>query len=119
MNPMRLDEEAAGGMPRALWTLWTRAGTTRPSWSNPELVKHCLQSWAHHNPGWPLRALDRDSLPAYVGLDAVIPFLSEESTIMVASDLVRLDLLHAHGPGGAKEAPRSGSRHRLGIHSPP
>ena len=89
---MRSPPPLPGGTPRTIWTFW------RQGWEHaPELVRRCLRSWAHHNPGWTLRALDRDSLPAYAGIDEAVPLLADVRSIMTASDLARLDLLRAHG----------------------
>lgn len=67
-------------------------------WENaPELVKRCLHSWQHHNPGWTIRLLDADTLPDWVDLSDFSPAPEENFPVQAFSDIVRLHLLAKHG----------------------
>ncbi len=50
-------------VPRTIWILWLQGRENAP-----ELVKRCLRSWEYHNPGWTIRVLDAETLPAYIDL---------------------------------------------------
>jgi hypothetical protein len=54
-------------------------------------VRACQASWRNHNPDWTLNALTRESLPAFLDDD---PQLEPDE---VASDLIRMELLHRFG----------------------
>ncbi len=66
-------------------------------WENaPELVKRCLCSWQHHNRGWTIRALDRETLSRWVDLSELsLPV--ENCNLAWLSNLVRINLLRTHG----------------------
>ncbi len=83
--------DAASDFPRIIWIFWYQG------WENaPELVKRCLRSWQYHNPGWTIRALDRESLSAYVDLGELsLPM--DNCNLAWLSDLVRINLLRTHG----------------------
>ena len=70
----------------------------RQGWENaPELVKHCLRSWKHHNPGWTIHALDGENLSAFVDLGDLAPSPDSGFTVQCLSDFIRFSLLKAHG----------------------
>ena len=82
----------ANDFPRTIWLLWHQG------WENaPELVKSCLRSWQYHNPGWTIRALDAENLPAYVDLSDFSSAPDEDFTLQAWSDIVRIELLHKYG----------------------
>ena len=63
----------------------------------PELVRRCLRSWEYHNPGWTIRALDAETLPAYVDLSDFSAASERDFTVQTLSDLLRLGLMSTHG----------------------
>lgn len=55
------DEDA---LPNIIWMLWLQG------WEKaPPLQTECLQSWKLYNPGWEVKAISRDDLPALLGDD--------------------------------------------------
>ncbi len=67
-------------------------------WENtPELVTRCLRSWEYHNPGWTIRALDADTLPACVDLSDFSAAPAKDFTPQALSDIVRIELLATYG----------------------
>ncbi len=78
--------------PRTIWMFW------RQGWdAAPELVRRCLRSWEYHNPGWTIRALDAETLPAYVDLSDFSAAPERDFTVQTLSDLLRLSLMSTHG----------------------
>ena len=70
----------------------------RQGWdAAPELVRRCLRSWEYHNPGWTIRALDAEALPAYVDLSDFSAAPEKDFTVQTLSDLLRLGLMSTHG----------------------
>ena len=63
-----------GDFPRTIWTYWHQG------WEHaPELVQRCRRSWEYHNRGWTIRALDAETLPAYVDLSDFSPSPDRDS----------------------------------------
>jgi len=62
----------------------------------PELVRRCIGSWRHRNPGWTVRVIDRESIWDHVDLgDLSLPM--DGCSLPWLSNLVRFDLLARHG----------------------
>ena len=81
-----------GDFPRTIWTYWHQV------WEHaPELVQRCRRSWEYHNRGWTIRALDAETLPAYVDLSDFSPSPDRDFTLQAWSDVIRIHLLHKYG----------------------
>ena len=78
--------------PRTIWTLWLQGRENAP-----ELVKRCLRSWEYHNPGWTIRVLDAETLPAYIDLSDFAATPEKDFTPQALSDIVRIELLATYG----------------------
>jgi len=62
----------------------------------PELIKHCIRSWRHHNPGWTVRVMDKKNIWDHVSLDDLsLPM--DNCSLPWLSNLSRFDLLGRHG----------------------
>ena len=75
--------------PRRVFLLWMQG------WDKaPELVQKTRQSWILHNPGWDIVCLNQTTLMQWVDTEK-LPY--QNMSIIVAADLVRLNLLATHG----------------------
>ena len=80
-----------GGPPRTIWFAWLQGLDDAP-----DVVKRCLTSWIARNPGWDVRFLDRESLPAVTSIDYEGPELRSQLPNHRAN-VLRLELLARHG----------------------
>jgi Capsular polysaccharide synthesis protein len=85
--------ERPAELPRTIWMLWLQG------WDEaPELVGACVRTWRRCNPGWELRLLTENDLPALIGDDAVMRTIGGRQLPPEAfSDVVRLALLLRYG----------------------
>ena len=78
-------------MTKILWTYWHQG------WRNaPEVVSLCLKSWAFHNPGWRIEALDAETVREHVAFEEV-DVGRPDISMQKRSLLVRLELLRRYG----------------------
>jgi len=63
----------------------------------PGLVKKCLFSWQHHNPGWKIVPLDEKNLKDYIDPDSIIGKNRENISVQALSNIIRINLLAKHG----------------------
>jgi len=61
----------------------------------PFLVQACVSSWRVKNPGWELKLLDRDSLPALIDLEDFDA--RSDIGLQALSDIIRVKLLMRYG----------------------
>lgn len=80
-------------LPRTIWMLWLQG------WEEaPEVADACMRTWRRCNPGWELRLLSHDDLPALIGDDAGMRSIAGKQLPPGAfSDVVRLALLLRYG----------------------
>lgn len=74
-------------IPRIIWILWLQGWDAAP-----DLAQACLRSWRSRNPGWDVRAIDRDALAEHLdvtGMSHVPP--------AALSDYIRVHLLDRIG----------------------
>jgi len=74
---------------KIIWILWLQ-GWDRAPW----LVRKCLASWQHENPGWEVRALDAGTLQRYIELPDL---QGKDIGPATLSDIVRICLLREYG----------------------
>ena len=88
-----LPRERPAELPRTIWMLWLQG------WGEaPELVDACVRTWRRCNPGWELRLLAENDLPALIGDDVVMRIIAGRQLPQEAfSDVVRLALLLRYG----------------------
>lgn len=77
---------------RTIWTYWDRGFDAAP-----DMVRICLQSWRHHNPGWAVEALDHRALCERTGLRHIIDCGRDDLTPQKISAIGRLGLLRNFG----------------------
>lgn len=80
--------EGGGKVPKIVWTLWLQGWD-----SAPPLVQTCLSTWQRRNPGWEVRALNRETIGEY--LTVALP--RGELPPAALSDVCRVLLLREHG----------------------
>lgn len=78
-------------MPRIVWFLWFQG-----IGNAPYIVQRCYESWATRNPDWKVIALDESSLGRFASKDYMTGNIRALPRNQ-AADLLRLDLLNAHG----------------------
>lgn len=74
--------------PRIIWILWLQGWETAP-----RLCRLVKQSWELHNPGWEVRAICKQTLPAYIDMTGY----PGEASVQAQSDWIRLTLISTHG----------------------
>lgn len=78
------------GIPKIIHAFWLQGASKAPP-----LVKACLGSWQHHNPGWTVTILDRSGLAS--ALTENERALAAKMSPAALSDLLRLSLLLRQG----------------------
>lgn len=93
---------------RIIWLYWQQGAAQQPF-----VVRHCIESWIRHNPGWEIVLLDASSTGAYATVDLPEQIMHHLG-LAHQSDLLRLQLLKWHG-GCGRIPPRSAAdRSRAG-----
>jgi hypothetical protein len=72
---------------KTIWILWLQG------WDDaPELIKEIKESWVRHNPGWNVELVSEANLSNYIDV-----YLPPDASSAAKSDIIRLNLLYAHG----------------------
>lgn len=78
-------------IPRIIWLYWQQGAAQQPF-----VVRHCIESWIRHNPGWEIVLLDASNAGAYATVDLPEQIM-HQLCLAHQSDLLRLQLLKRHG----------------------
>jgi hypothetical protein len=79
-------------LPKIVWMYWEQGLDNAP-----EVVKQCHASWRRLNPDWQVVMLDKNSMPDYVDLPAIIGSNYDNIPVQHRSDMLRLNLLARFG----------------------
>lgn len=78
--------------PHTIWMLWSQG------WDDaPKVALSSLASWKDNNPGWTVRALNKQSALEVFGSDIPDTLLREDLPIEAYSDVLRIELLARFG----------------------
>lgn len=75
-----------------IWMYWQQGWTEAPV-----LVRQCRDSWERLNPGYEVRALDRNTLLDHLSFPKEITFDRPDLPVQKVAALARLELLRRHG----------------------